>query len=125
LKEGITEALAAIASSYQAMDNIPLAIQNLEELNEEANKNQNVAAQAGASLHLGLLYHKQEIHKKAVENLEKHFQFARLLKNKSLVDAARVNLGVAKANLNIDSYDDLVTDRLQALLQWKSKRTGL
>jgi tetratricopeptide (TPR) repeat protein len=125
LKEEITEALTAIAITYQAMDEIPLAIQHLEELNDEANKNQNVAAQAGATLHLGLLYHKQEIHKKAVENLEKHFQYARVLKNKSLVDAARVNLGVAKAGLNIDSFNDLVTDRLQALLQWKSKRAGL
>ena len=124
-KDDITDALTAIAITYQAMDEIPMAIQHLEELNDEANKYQNVAAQAGATLHLGLLYHKQEIHKKAVENLEKHFQYARVLKNKSLVDAARVNLGVAKAGLNIDSFRDLVTDRLPALLQWKSNRGGL
>jgi hypothetical protein len=58
-----------------------------------------------------------------VESLEKHFNLARQLGDRGLVDAARVNLGVAQANCSIDMFVDVVSDNLPALLQWKNKRT--
>lgn len=122
-KEGITNALAAIASTYQAMESISLAIETLEDLLQQAEANSNASAQAGAALNLGLLYHQQGSHKQSVENLEKHFNLARNLGDRGLLDAARVNLGVAQANCTVDEFVDIVSDNLPALLIWKNKRS--
>lgn len=120
--EGIASALAKLAATYQAMGNMPQAIKNLEQLNKEASDNNLHAAEAEASLHLGLLYQKQGQFKKSVEFLEKHFNLARKLQDRSLVDAARVNLGVAQANCSINSFSLVLTSNLQNLILWKNKR---
>ena len=121
-KEGVTTSLAAIASTYQAMESISLAIETLEELRTVSEESQNIAAQAGAALNLGLLYHQQGSNNQSVTNLQKHYQLARNLGDRGLVDAARVNLGVAEANCTVDEYVDVVSDNLPGLLLWKNKR---
>ena len=121
--DGITTALAKLAATYQAMGNMPQAIKNLEQLNHEASENNKHPAEAEASLHLGLLYQKQGQFKKAVEFLEKHFNLARKLQDRTLIDAARVNLGVAQANCSINNYSNLLTGNLKNLILWKTKRS--
>ena len=123
--DGITSALAKLAATYQAMGNMPQAIKNLEQLNHEASDNNKSAAEAEASLHLGLLYQKQGQHKKAVDFLDKHYTLARKLQDRSLVDAARVNLGCAKAHCSVNSYNVLLMSNLQNLISWKNKRDKL
>lgn len=120
--DGITTALSKLASTYQAMGNVPQAIKHLEQLNHEASENNKHAAEAEASLNLGLVYQKQGQFKKAVEFLEKHFNLARKLQDRSLVDGARVNLGVAQANCSINNYSNVLMGNLQSLILWKNKR---
>ena len=40
-----------------------------------------------------------------------------------MIDAARVNLGIAQANTMIENYKMMVLNDTQALLEWKVKRT--
>ncbi|CAG9315092.1 unnamed protein product [Blepharisma stoltei] len=121
--EGVTNALAKIAAAYQEMSNISQAIKHLEQLNQEASENNKHSAEAEASLHLGLLYQKQGQHKKAVEFLDKHFSLARKLQDRTLIDTARVNLGIAQANCTIDNFIDVIGGNLSGLIQWKTKRS--
>lgn len=123
--EGVTNALAKLASTYQAMGEISTAIKYLEQLHTEASENAILGAEAEATLHLGLLYQKQGNNKKAVEFLEKHFSLARKLQDRALIDAARVNLGMAQANCGIEMFVEVVSDSLPKLIQWKNKRTKL
>lgn len=56
--------------------------------------------------------------------MESHFNLARKQKkNRTMIDAARVNLGMAQANCTFDSYCDLIRENVPALLMWKNKRT--
>lgn len=121
--DGVTNALAKIAATHQEMANISQAIKILEQLNQEASENNKHSAEAEASLHLGLLYQKQGQPKKAVEFLDKHFSLARKLQDRSLIDAARVNLGMAQANCSIDNFIDVISGNLSGLIQWKTKRS--
>ena len=83
------------------------------------------SAQAEAALKLGLLHYKEGIIKKSVEYFQRHFELARQDENKkqSVIDAARVNLGIAQANTMIENYKHLVLNDLPALLEYKIKRT--
>ena len=120
--DGITNALSKLAATYQAMGNMPQAIQHLEQLNHEASESGRHAAEAEAALNLGLVYQKQGQYKKSVEFLEKHFNLARKLQDRSLIDAGRVHLGVAQANCSIGNYSNLLNSNLQKLILWKNKR---
>ena len=99
------------------------AIQNLENLLNIAFEDMNKMGQAEAALKLGLLNYKQGLVPTSVTYLTKHFDFARQIKECSLVDAARVNLGIAQANTRIDKYIDMVMNDVNGLLEWKVKRT--
>lgn len=59
----------------------------------------------------------------AVSYFEKTFEIARNVGDSKLVNAARINLGMARGNLDLDAYMDVVNQDLKTLLQWKSKRT--
>jgi len=120
---GITESLAAIAQTYKALGSINQAIEHLEKLQEKALNTGNIRAQAEASLSLGLLYQSQGLNKKSVELLENHFSLAKQLADRKMIDIARVKLGVIQACCSQDSYIDVVSDNLKALLAWKIKRT--
>jgi len=101
-----------------------LAIENLEKLLEVGVITGEIRAQAGAALNLGMLYHKQGNHKKAVDFLEQHFELVRQVGDFALIDEARVNLGIARANCTINSYVAFInSDYMDELLSWKNKRT--
>jgi hypothetical protein len=64
-----------------------------------------------------------------LEYYQQHFDLARLekqnQKNRTLVDQARVNLGIAKANAAIDNFIKIVSNssqNLKPLLDWKNKK---
>lgn len=56
-------------------------------------------------MHLAQLFHKKKNIPKSLDYFQQHFDLARLEKalnkNRALIDQARVNLGIAKANANI------------------------
>jgi hypothetical protein len=59
-----------------------------------------------------------------VDYLQRHFELLRKeeVKNQKLIDAARVNLGIAQANTMIENYKNLVLNDVNSLLEWKIKR---
>ena len=75
---------------------------------------------------LGLLHYQEGLIKQSVNYLTRHFELTRkdeTSKNQKLIDAARVNLGIAQANTNMDNYKNLVLTDVHGLLEWKIKRT--
>ena len=86
-----------------------------------------VQAQANACLNLGLLYHaaKKDQPEKAVELLEQHFDLARQLGNRKLIDSARVILGMARGMGKLDLYIKYINTDLDRLLKWKCRRVPL
>ena len=120
--DGVMTALAKIAKTHQDMGNIPKAIQMLEQLNHEASENEKQAAEAEASLQLGLLYQQQGQSRNAVELLDKNFNLVKKLQDRSLVDAARVNLGMARAIRDFHEFTDIIGNDLDKLIAWKTKR---
>eukprot|EP00913_Durusdinium_trenchii_P027173 g25496.t1 len=88
-------------------------------------------AQAGACLNLGILYNSRGNHEKSVELLEQHFDLARQIGDRKLIDSARtmseigVVLGMVRGNGKLKAYINMVNHDLDKLLKWKSKRATL
>lgn len=80
--------------------------------------------QAEACAALGTIYSEQGTHDKAVNYFEKTFQIARSVGDRKLVDSARINLGMARGNMAMGNYMDVVTENLPALLKWKTRRAN-
>lgn len=123
------EAHRQLAETHSKNGNVHAAIQHLESLLSIASEEKNKPAQADAFLKLGLLYYQENIIKKSVECLHRHFALARddnneneTTKSQKLIDKARVNLGIAEANTMIENYKYLVLNDLNGLLDWKIRR---
>ncbi len=101
-----------LAESYKAIGNIEESKRHLEALlsvAEEGGKDHIDEGKAEAALKLGLLEYEEGSQSSAVSFLEKHFEFVRKLQNsKVLVDLARINLGIAKANYTIGEDNSLI-----------------
>eukprot|EP00455_Lapot_gusevi_P021662 TRINITY_DN22686_c0_g1_i1.p1 TRINITY_DN22686_c0_g1~~TRINITY_DN22686_c0_g1_i1.p1 ORF type:complete len:485 (+),score=39.57 TRINITY_DN22686_c0_g1_i1:70-1524(+) len=115
-------ACCALAYSYQETNKMELAIQYLEFFLDIATRNQQLQAQAEACCQLGSIYSKMGHHERAVEFFEKNYEITRSIGDRNLIDAARINLGMARGKLKIGKYMQIVKDDLPALLEWKSKR---
>jgi len=122
---GESAARAALAHAYEAMGNAHEAIKQLENLLNVASEAGELQAQASACLNLGILYNGRADHEKSVELLEQHFDLARQLGDRKLIDSARVVLGMVRGNGKLKAYIDLVNNDLDKLLKWKSKRMTL
>ena len=61
-------------------------------------------------------------HDKAVSFFEQAFELARSVGDRKLLDAARINLGMAKGNLAMGNYMGVVKSDLPALINWKTRR---
>jgi len=122
---GESAARAALAHAYEAVDNTQEAIKQLENLLNVASEAGELKAQASACLNLGMLYNGRGDNEKSVELLEQHFDLARQLGDRKLIDSARVVLGMARGNGKLNAYIDLVNNDLDRLLKWKSKRMPL
>jgi hypothetical protein len=106
-----------------------MAFQHLEQVLEIAIATETKSAEAEAALKLGLLFNKEGKErniKRSSEYLQSHFDLLRSAENKnqSLLDAARVNLGIVNANMKIESYKFMVLSNLQGLVDWKVRREG-
>jgi len=122
---GESAARAALAHAYEAIGNTAEAIKQLENLLNVASEAGELQAQASACLNLGILYNGRGDHEKSVELLEQHFDLARQLGDRKLIDSARVVLGMVRGNGKLRAYIDLVNNDLDKLLKWKSKRMTL
>ena len=126
-KQKAGEAHKQLAEAYSKNNNVQLAIKHLESLLSIANELKNKPAQADAFLKLGLLWYQEGKVKNSVDCLQKHFELSRAdteeNKNQKLIDRARVNLGIAQANIQIEDYKKTVLGDLQGLLEWKIRRT--
>ena len=118
----IRKAHKKLAELNSSLGQSSAAIINLENLLNTAFEDMNKKGQAEAALKLGLLNYKQGLVPTSVTYLTKHFDFARQINEGAMVDAARVNLGIAQANTRIDSYLDMVKNDMHALIDWKVKR---
>ena len=121
------EALRELGEAHSKNGNSHAAIKHFEDLRKFAQEKKNRKAQANAHLKLGLLHYQQGMTRKSVDALRKHFGLAKddqgdEPKEQKLIDAARVNLGIASANTNIETYKALVLNDLHGLLDWKIKR---
>lgn len=121
-QQGEGAACASLASAFQDLGDTKLAIRYLERFLELATKNKEQIAQARACAALGAIYSSQGQHDKAVPNFERSFEIARALNDRKLLDAARINLGMARGNLSLAPFMDVVRDNLAALLKWKTRR---
>lgn len=117
-------ACCALAHSFQETSKMDLAVQYLEFFLEIATRNQQLHAQAEACCQLGTIYSKSGNHEKAVEFFEKNYEIARSTGDRNLIDAARINLGMARGKLDIGKFMGIVNTDLSALLKWKSKRVA-
>ena len=134
-KVGEVAARAALAHSSEALGNISEAMHHLETLLNVAVDAGELEAQAQACLNLGLLYFESsanrktaadaDAYEKSIKLLERHFDLARHLGDRKLVDAARVILGMARGNGKLDVYMHCVRHDLGRLLDWKSRRVSL
>ena len=103
-KNMIGKAYKKLAELHSKLGNASAAILNLEELFKIAQHGANKQGQAEAALKLGLLNYKEGLIPTSVNYLLKHFEIAKHMGNGSLIDTSRVNLGIAKANGQIDNY---------------------
>lgn len=110
---------------YEATGSSQDAVTQLEQLLAVANDAGELEAQAGACLNLGLLYNDNGDSEKSIELLEQHFDLARQIGDRRLIDSARVILGMARGNGKIDRYIHAINIDCDKLIKWKSKRTPL
>lgn len=122
---GESAARGALAQAYEAVGSTQEAIKQLENLLNVASEAGELRAQAGACLNLGILCNGRGDHEKSVELLEQHFDLARQIGDRGLIDSARVVLGMVRGSGKLKSYVDLVSGDLERLLRWKSKRATL
>ncbi|OLP81004.1 Tetratricopeptide repeat protein 29 [Symbiodinium microadriaticum] len=112
---GESAARAALAQAYEATGDTQEAIKQLE----------NLLSAHASGLNLGILYNSRGNHEKSVELLEQHFDLARQIGDRKLIDSARVVLGMVRGNGKLKAYINMVNNDLDKLLKWKSKRATL
>lgn len=107
-----------LAELHSKLGNASAAITNLEALLNIAFEDNNKQGQAEAALKLGLLNYKEGLIPISVKYLGKHFDLARHLGDGGLIDTARVNLGIAQANQQIDKYFKLIMSDVHSVIDY-------
>lgn len=123
-KVGEGKACCALAATYQDIGDIDSAMGHLESF-LELSKSGDTTSQAQACCSLGIIHFEQKKYDRAVSYFEKFFESARSLNNSKLLDAARLNLGIARGRAKMESYFDTVNADFGRLLQWKNTRMPL
>jgi len=117
-KKLIGNAHKKLAELHSKLGNANDAIANLEALLNIAYEGNNKQGQAEAALKLGLLHYKEGLIPISVKYLTKHFDLARTLAEGSLIDSARVNLGIAQSNLQIDKYFKVIMSDVHSVINY-------
>lgn len=121
------QAAAALASAYQALQNDDKALTYLKTCLELATETGNLVAEGEACCALGVIHNKRGDFEKSVLYFERNFQVARSVdgttRSNSLVDIARVYLGMAKGNQMLRRYVNVINHDMKSLLSWKAKRS--
>jgi tetratricopeptide (TPR) repeat protein len=107
-----------LAELHSKLGNAAAAITNLESLLNIAFEDNNKQGQAEAALKLGLLNYKESLIPVSVRYLAKHFDLARNLGDGKLIDTARVNLGIAQANQQVDRYYKLIMTDVHSVINY-------
>jgi tetratricopeptide (TPR) repeat protein len=120
-------ASSALARAHLRLDSVPLAVEHLERFLQIAKKTDDLSAQASACCNLGIIYNRRGEFAKAVHFFEKNYETCRSmvtagLGSRKLVDQARVHLGMARGNANMDAYMFIVNEDMPSLLRWKNRR---
>lgn len=128
--EGKGAALAALAMAHQKIGAVAEAVKDLQLYLEVAVKTENLAGQAEACCNLGVIYNNRKDFTNAVKMFEKNYHLARSIvaasgKNRVRLDTARVYLGMARGNENMNEYAAAINHDVQNLVEWKLKRTAL
>lgn len=117
-------ACAALAHSFKDVGDTNLAIRYLEKYLDIATRNKQEVAKAEACAALGSIFSEIGDHERAVTYFEKTFEIAKGVGDRKLTDSARINLGMARGNMHMFNYMDVVNDNLPALLKWKTRRVN-
>ncbi len=121
-----SEAHRQLADAYSKNGEVMVAIEHLTQLIAISSEDKNNVDQANALLKLGLLLYQEGDIRHSVEQLQKHFELSRAgdddKKCMKLLDKARVNVGIAQANISLENYKYLVLNNLNGLLDWKIRR---
>lgn len=117
-------AYSGIAEAYTALGDREQAGKHLAWCNELSARNQQPRQQAEACTLLGLNAANAGDHERAVAYFEKAYQIARGLNDQKLVDQTRIHLGVARGNVGMGVYMDVVNKDLPTLLRWKTRRVN-
>lgn len=118
--EGI--ACAALAHSFKELGDKKLAIKYLEKVLELSTRHGQQLEQAEACGALGAVHSSQGQLNKALVYFEKTYEIARSVGEKKLIDSSRINLGIARGNIAMMDYMEVVATDLPSLLSWKTKR---
>jgi len=127
-KRTLIEAYSAIAKSYINLGDIDQALEHLNQYYKIAKDAKKSNFQADAAFYLAKVYGMKGNNTKSIEFYQQHFDSAkneRQEKNRKLIDKARVYLGMAKANVNINNFIKNVGNsetNISKLLEWKFKK---
>ncbi len=116
--------------AHQKIGAVAEAVKDLQLYLEVAVKTENLAGQAEACCNLGVIYNNRKDFTNAVKMFEKNYHLARSIvaasgKNRNRLDTARVYLGMARGNENMNGYAAAINHDVQNLVEWKLKRTAL
>lgn len=109
-----------LAELHSKLGNGSAAIRNLEALLSIAYEGGNKQGQAEAALKLGLLNYKEGLIPTSVNYFKKHFDLAKHMGDGSLLDGARVNLGIAEAQQHVEKFKKLILTDVQGLIAFQS-----
>lgn len=103
------------------------AVEHLQTFLDIAVKTEDLVAQSQACCNLGVICNRSGEFSKAVEYFEQNFEVARRTVaagkgDRSVIDTARINLGVARGNAQMQSYIGIINYDVAALLRWKNRR---
>ena len=106
------------------------ALEHLQNFLRVSESTGNLKAQAEACHNLGVIYNRQARFGRAVDFFEQNFRLCRKLVKEegaktSIVDKARVHLGMAKGNQRLGKYMNIIYTDLKSLLYWKNSRQDI
>ncbi|PNH08510.1 Tetratricopeptide repeat protein 29, partial [Tetrabaena socialis] len=120
-KAAVGTAYTVFSACLKEMGDREAAVRCLEEYLQLA-RGGDQHGTALASCALGIMLYEQADLDAAVSYFEKFFETARTLADRPMLEAARVNLGVARGAARMGAWMGVVAGNLPKLIAWKSSR---